>query len=675
MENIFVEFLPPWVETGCQPAFYDKESGTVLQQTARMYARVNMLIRMFNKLSKNTKEEVESFERSVTETVDEYIEKFNELHDYVHDYFDNLDVQEEINNKLDAMVEAGTLQEIITTYIQSNVAWTFDNVAEMQTATNLVNGSYAQTYGYYNIGDGGKALYLITDTQPATHYEVLQGGLYAQLVTNGVVHTKQFGIVGDGVTDETTKLQAFFASDNHKYIVDNGTILIDGDINIPSYSLIEFEPDAVVLRKTNSLNTYFMFNMVNKSNITIRNAHLVGDRDTHTGGTGEWGYGMNIAYCNNINIENATIEKTWGDGIYIGASFVDEKTNNIENITCRECRIINCSRNGIAVCAGKNIQIIDCYASGIDRTNPKAGIDIELEFPEDSSETLENIYVKGFSSESCGIGVQTHITSGVAKNIVIDGHTSYNDTYGYIAGHFGYNSNVIYKNANISKITTAGIFISTVDTSKSTSLLIQNIVIDGATSTGKRAIWINGNDTYTTGNITFDNINILNSQGLSDFEFAFNIYWVEGTTRNFSNIIVKNITDNVSGSLHRYSFKGNSYQSVKFENCAITRDISGSVYIGDYSNNFITTTVGTSSTLVLMTSFPDGVYSYSFIGNTDGIDHIVHFQQVKVYDGDTQKANGTGNYYVHITSNCCELNFRKVGDTINIINKIGVTLP
>lgn len=105
MENIFVEFLPPWIETGLQPAFYDKESGTVLQQTARMYARVNMLIRMFNKLSKNTKT-----------TVEDYINQFNELHDYVHDYFDNLDVQEEINNKLDAMVEDGTLQEILGEY-------------------------------------------------------------------------------------------------------------------------------------------------------------------------------------------------------------------------------------------------------------------------------------------------------------------------------------------------------------------------------------------------------------------------------------------------------------------------------------------------------------------------------------------------------------------------------
>ena len=44
---------------------------------------------------------------------EEYIEKFNELKEFVDTYFDNLDVQEEINNKLDEMVEDGTFQEIV----------------------------------------------------------------------------------------------------------------------------------------------------------------------------------------------------------------------------------------------------------------------------------------------------------------------------------------------------------------------------------------------------------------------------------------------------------------------------------------------------------------------------------------------------------------------------------
>ena len=35
---------------------------------------------------------------------------YEELRSYVENYFDNLDVQKEINNKLDSMVESGKLQ-------------------------------------------------------------------------------------------------------------------------------------------------------------------------------------------------------------------------------------------------------------------------------------------------------------------------------------------------------------------------------------------------------------------------------------------------------------------------------------------------------------------------------------------------------------------------------------
>lgn len=150
MENIFVEFLPPWIETGLQPAFYDKESGTVLQQTARMYARVNMLIRMFNKLSKNTKT-----------TVEDYINQFNELHDYVHDYFDNLDVQEEINNKLDAMVEDGTLEAIIAHYLPLGYTLSYDTITEMKAASNYEDGSSCICLGSSSIKDGGTSLFKI----------------------------------------------------------------------------------------------------------------------------------------------------------------------------------------------------------------------------------------------------------------------------------------------------------------------------------------------------------------------------------------------------------------------------------------------------------------------------------------------------------------------------------
>ena len=45
---------------------------------------------------------------------------FTELKNYVDNYFDNLDVQDEIDNKLDAMAADGTLEQI---FIQDNIIY------------------------------------------------------------------------------------------------------------------------------------------------------------------------------------------------------------------------------------------------------------------------------------------------------------------------------------------------------------------------------------------------------------------------------------------------------------------------------------------------------------------------------------------------------------------------
>lgn len=223
MNKLFVPFLPPWVETGLQPAFYDKESGTVLQQTARMYNKVNCLIRNFNQLSKETKE-----------TVEEYIEKFTELKDFVDNYFDNLDVQEEINNKLDAMAEAGTLQEIITTYIQSNVTWTFDTVADMKQANNLVDGSYARTLGFHTVNDGGGALYRITNTGTANEMDIIAvGSLFANLIDELPVCVDKLGAYGDNSHDDYAVIN--YALSTYKSIsLQRKTYLISSTLTISS---------------------------------------------------------------------------------------------------------------------------------------------------------------------------------------------------------------------------------------------------------------------------------------------------------------------------------------------------------------------------------------------------------------------------------------------------------
>lgn len=81
------------------------------------------------------------------EAVEELQNLFTELQTYVNNYFDNLDVQEEINNKLDVMAEDGTLDQIINQEIFgeiqqdiSDLGNRIDNeVGDLENLTTLNN--------------------------------------------------------------------------------------------------------------------------------------------------------------------------------------------------------------------------------------------------------------------------------------------------------------------------------------------------------------------------------------------------------------------------------------------------------------------------------------------------------------------------------------------------------
>lgn len=265
MQNIFVEFLPPWVETGLQPAFYDKESGTVLQQVARMYAKVNYLVKLFN-----------DFNSDVTKIVNEYIEEFTELKNFVNDYFDNLDVQEEINNKLDAMTEDGTLQEIITAYIQANVAWTFDTVADMKLATNLIEGSFAQTIGFHNKNDGGGATYKIVATGTANEMDLIaiNNNLFAELVYDNVINVKQLGAYGDSDHDDDDPINR--AIDLGKTVfIPNGEYIVGDVIDLPNFTeIIGEDYHETIISKSIVSSPNAIFRFTGSGKVKIRNIGL-----------------------------------------------------------------------------------------------------------------------------------------------------------------------------------------------------------------------------------------------------------------------------------------------------------------------------------------------------------------------------------------------------------------
>ena len=316
MKN-FINFLPPWVETNIQPAFYNKESGTVIQQTARMYAKVNQLVRCFNELSKDQQETVA---------------KFVELKDFVEDYFDNLDVQEEVNNKLDEMAGDGTLETIVGNYIYRNVKYVFPKAVESQGDSNLL---------IYDDNDIKKTI--LIDTNATVAWNMVQ----SMLVQYQITHLDYLFITHYDA-DHVQNLQNLITY----HFVDSDTIVLQGcqattygdgySANIASVNAI-LDNNNITHRTPNELETItiadgFTVQFVNVSNEVVdaytakytNDASMVcvfdheGIRSLYTGDAGETVFG----YLYSINFPDTTVGLYkighHGNDLYTDAQYISQ---------------------------------------------------------------------------------------------------------------------------------------------------------------------------------------------------------------------------------------------------------------------------------------------------------------------------------------------------------------
>ena len=73
------------------------------------------------------------------EAVEEVQNIVMEMQDYINNYFDNLDVQEEINNKLDEMAEDGSLYALIQRFVNPIIAEQNAQIAEQNAQIDSIN--------------------------------------------------------------------------------------------------------------------------------------------------------------------------------------------------------------------------------------------------------------------------------------------------------------------------------------------------------------------------------------------------------------------------------------------------------------------------------------------------------------------------------------------------------
>ena len=224
---------------------------------------------------------------------------FIELKDYVDNYFDNLDVQQEINNKLDEMEESGVLADIINQQVfvelnqkidlaNSQLITLIDNYSDIFTDPLnkfvMIGDSIAEGYGWWggnsanknNQNDGLMAL--LRNNYPNTNFINLSvsGSTIANITGHANLQTQITQVpnntthcfIMSGINDVTVSM-----NDNNNYIgYPTDKVLSENYVsNIYNTTCSAFESNIQsLLQKNNNMKIYFIIEpTIDKNNYYI----------------------------------------------------------------------------------------------------------------------------------------------------------------------------------------------------------------------------------------------------------------------------------------------------------------------------------------------------------------------------------------------------------------------
>ena len=218
--------------------------------------------------------------------------------------------------------------------IKSGYAHYYDNIESMKNDIKLKENDIVETLGFYNINDGGNALYKIRKINnndvvdnklilPLNNLELI-----AELIIDETLNVKKIGAYGDGVHDDTEFLQ-FALNLSNKYTIDFG----------------------------NKNNIYYI-----SSTLLIKNnLFLTGNYPTIKGSI------ENLIDINTSD-KKGIIENLIFDNLYGNCAI---QVSNVNNFTISNCKIFN-SLLGINYKSGYELNINNCLL----RNNSNENIEI-----------------------------------------------------------------------------------------------------------------------------------------------------------------------------------------------------------------------------------------------------------------------------------------------------------
>ena len=195
------------------------------------------------------------------------------------------------------------------------------------------------------------------------------------------VCVKDFGAVGDGVTDDTAAIRAAVAASQQIWFP-AGTYLVDSTNTAPYRAIIEAVGDNVclsgygaTLKYKNGVSSTLGIRFINLEDCTnalVEGFVFEGNKNNQNAGYTS----VEISGGFNITLRDLVINDSPYDGIYCRASTVNDFDTYPTNVYIENVIVDNASRNGISIIGVNGLTMRNLRLRNIDG-DPGAGIDFE----------------------------------------------------------------------------------------------------------------------------------------------------------------------------------------------------------------------------------------------------------------------------------------------------------